>query len=280
MYAVNARFAETQKPAARRRELANGIEIANSAEFRDELKMKEVQLMKSGLSGNFARQQHFSDRNMNKRMAAHLSHFRHIEGNQLKHTQTGCSATKTAKQHANLPLQHLQTLQATDFPDMSNPKHHVVEATISVEQEQAESEAAAPKCKPISELEQSHSTTNERKSIVIKSNRNRVQSALPCGQAIPREDLDDQSDAPEAGHDSSIKLDEGRALHTYTPGEIEEAKRSSTLLSVISKKSDVLRSTAPEKPGYFKNASRQSTAKVSEPDNGDLPLKAPAKSTV
>ena len=104
-------------------------------------------------------------------MAAHLSHFRHIEGSKLKATQAGCPTTKAAEQHADLPLQHLQTLQVTDFPDMSDPKHHVVETTISVEQEQAESETAAPKCRPTLELEKSHST---RKSIVIKSNRNRV----------------------------------------------------------------------------------------------------------
>ena len=169
MYGANARFAEAYKQAPYRgQEQANGVEIRSSADFRDELKMKEVQLMRGGLSGNFARQQHFSD---NKRMAAHLSHFRHIEGNKLKATQASYSTAKIAEQHTSLPLQHLQTLQATDFLDISDAKHHAVEPTISVEKEKAASEATAPKLGANIEPEKS---TCVRKSIAIKSNRNRI----------------------------------------------------------------------------------------------------------
>jgi hypothetical protein len=45
-------------------------------DFHQELKVREMQLRLNGLSGNFTRQQHFND---NKRMAAHLSHFRQVD---------------------------------------------------------------------------------------------------------------------------------------------------------------------------------------------------------
>jgi len=45
-------------------------------DFHEELKVREMQLRISGLSGNFTRQQQFSD---NKRMAAHLAHFRQVD---------------------------------------------------------------------------------------------------------------------------------------------------------------------------------------------------------